>query len=64
MNKSVVVTGAGTGIGRAIFARLLADGWHSAAAHQVEDASRLSVRRTSPSELATELAPILAQVIA
>ena len=43
---------------------LLADGWHSAASHQVEDASRLSVRRTSPSELATELAPILAQVIA
>ncbi len=27
MGKSVVVTGAGTGIGRAIFDRLLADGW-------------------------------------
>lgn len=28
MGKSVVVTGAGTGIGRAIFDRLLADGWN------------------------------------
>ncbi len=27
MSKSVVITGAGTGIGRAIFDRLLADGW-------------------------------------
>ena len=28
MSKSVVITGAGTGIGRAIFDRLLADGWY------------------------------------
>ncbi|MBK8021241.1 MAG: SDR family oxidoreductase [Chloroflexi bacterium] len=28
MDKSVVVTGCGTGIGRAIFTRLLKDGWH------------------------------------
>jgi NAD(P)-dependent dehydrogenase (short-subunit alcohol dehydrogenase family) len=27
MEKSVVVTGCGTGIGRTIFDRLLADGW-------------------------------------
>ncbi len=28
MSKSVVITGAGTGIGRAIFDRLMADGWY------------------------------------
>ena len=43
---------------------LLADGWHSLCPHQARDASRLRVRRTSPADLATELAPILAQVTA
>jgi len=43
---------------------LLADGWHSLCPHQARDASRLRVRRTSPTDLATELAPILAQVTA
>ncbi|WP_310525923.1 hypothetical protein [Nocardioides sp.] len=45
---------------------LLADGWHSLTPHQDEDEDdpRLRVRRTRPSDLATELAPVLAQVIA
>lgn len=43
---------------------LLADGWHSLTPHQVDDESRLSVRRTQPADLASELAPVLAQVIA
>lgn len=43
---------------------LLADGWHSLCPHQAQDTSRLHVRRTSPADLATELAPILAQVTA
>jgi hypothetical protein len=43
---------------------LLADGWHSLSPHQVDDESRLSVRRTHPADLASELAPVLAQVIA
>jgi hypothetical protein len=43
---------------------LLADGWHSLTPHQVDDESRLSVRRTHPADLASELAPVLAQVTA
>lgn len=43
---------------------LLADGWHSLCPHQGDDDARLRVRRTSPTDLATELAPVLAQVIA
>lgn len=43
---------------------LLADGWHSLTAHQVDDESRLTVRRTLPADLAFELAPVLAQVTA
>ncbi|MEO5665345.1 MAG: hypothetical protein ABIR39_18925 [Nocardioides sp.] len=43
---------------------LLADGWHSLTPHQVDDESRLSVRRTQPADLASELAPVLAQVTA
>ncbi len=41
---------------------LLADGWHSLTPHQAEDEARLRVRRTEPADLATELAPVLAQV--
>ncbi|WP_133176418.1 hypothetical protein [Nocardioides currus] len=43
---------------------LLADGWHSLTPHQAEDDARLRVRRTLPDDLAAELAPVLAQVIA
>lgn len=41
---------------------LLADGWHSLTPHLDGDDSRLRVRRTTPAELAAELAPVLAQV--
>jgi glucose 1-dehydrogenase len=40
MNKSVVVTGAGTGIGRAIFDRLIADGWYVVGLDVNEDLAR------------------------
>ena len=43
---------------------LLADGWHSLTPHLADDDSRLRVRRTTPADLATELAPVLAQVTA
>lgn len=43
---------------------LLADGWHALRPHQSDDEARLVVRRTTPADLATELAPVLAQVIA
>lgn len=43
---------------------LLADGWHSLSPHTADAESRLRVRRTLPADLATELAPVLAQVIA
>ena len=47
-----------------VVAVLLADGWHSLSPHQAEHDARLRVRRTHPAELATELAPVLAQVTA
>jgi len=43
---------------------LLADGWHALSPHLADEESRLRVRRTHPADLATELAPVLAQVIA
>ena len=43
---------------------LLADGWHSLTPHQDDEGSRVRVRRVSPDDLATELAPVLAQVTA
>lgn len=43
---------------------LLRDGWHSLVAHTVDDEPRMSVRRVQPDDLASELAPVLAQVIA
>ena len=41
---------------------LLADDWHALCPHQRDDESRILVRRTSPADLAAELAPVLAQV--
>ena len=43
---------------------LLADGWHSITPRHDEDGPRVLVRRVDPAHLATELAPVLAQVIA
>ena len=43
---------------------LLADGWHSIAPRHDEDGPRVVVRRVDPTDLPTELAPVLAQVIA
>lgn len=43
---------------------LLADGWHSITPRHDQDGPRVTVRRVEPSDLATELAPVLAQVIA
>ncbi|UUZ60920.1 hypothetical protein [Nocardioides sp. B-3] len=37
---------------------MLADGWHSLTPHRVDDESRLTVRRTHPADLASELAPV------
>jgi len=41
---------------------LLADGWHALRPRQVGDAHRVVVRAVEPSDLATELAPVLAEV--
>ena len=43
---------------------LLADGWHSITPRHDDDGPRVVVRRVDPADLATELAPVLAQVIA
>lgn len=41
---------------------LLADGWRALRAHQAGDEPRVEVRRVEPADLATELAPVLAEV--
>ncbi|PVG82361.1 hypothetical protein DDE18_12840 [Nocardioides gansuensis] len=41
---------------------LLADGWHSLAPHTTDQGPRVRVRRVQPADLATDLAPVLAQV--
>ncbi len=43
---------------------LLKDGWHSITPRHDEDGPRVAVRRVDSSDLATELAPVLAQVSA
>lgn len=50
-----------TGIG-VISWVLLADGWHSITPHHDAAGSRVRVSRVEPTDLATELAPVLAQV--
>jgi hypothetical protein len=58
-----VTDGATTSVGVASWV-LLADGWHSLAPHQEDSGPRVTVRRVDPDDLATELAPVLAQVTA
>lgn len=41
---------------------LLSDGWHSLTPRHADDGARVCVRRVDPADLATELAPVLAQV--
>lgn len=41
---------------------LLGDGWHSINPHHRDDAARVALRLVDPGDLATELAPVLAQV--
>jgi hypothetical protein len=43
---------------------LLADGWHTLRPRQVDGVHRVEVRRLEPADLAPELAPVLAEVIA
>jgi hypothetical protein len=40
---------------------LLRDGWHSLTPHH-DDGARVAIARVDPDDLATELAPVLAQV--
>lgn len=58
-----VADGATTSVGVASWV-LLADGWHSLAPHQEDSGPQVTVRRVDPDDLATELAPVLAQVTA
>jgi hypothetical protein len=58
-----VTEGATTSVGVASWV-LLADGWHSLTPHQEASGPRVTLRRVDPDDLATELAPVLAQVIA
>jgi hypothetical protein len=58
-----VTDAATTSVGVASWV-LLADGWHSLTPHQEDSGPRVTVRRVDPDDLATELAPVLAQVIA
>ena len=41
---------------------MLKDGWHSITPRHDEDGARVAVARVDPDDLATELAPVLAQV--
>ena len=43
---------------------LLRDGWHSLTPRHDDDGARVAVVRVDPDDLATELAPVLAQVTA
>lgn len=43
---------------------LLADGWHALRPHRVDGVHRVEVRRVDPLDLAPDLAPVLAEVIA
>ena len=60
--RTAIVTGAAKRIGASIAEALLADGWHALCPHLSDGDLRVVVRRATPSDLAPDLAPVLAEV--
>jgi len=56
-----VASGAATVVGVVSWV-LLADGWRALRPHHAADEPRVEIRRVEPADLATELAPVLAEV--
>lgn len=58
------VSGAETTVVGVVSWVLLADGWRSLRPHEIDGTQRIEVRRVLPSDLGTDLAPVLAEVVA
>ena len=56
------ISGKQTTVAGVVSWLLLADGWHALRTHRTEAGDRLEVRRVEAADLATELAPVLAEV--